>query len=143
MSTLSKKIDKLELDEMSPKQIERTVKALSPEGMTMRKERKDIRYQLYRMATEATGGPAADVNKDLIKKYEKDPLFAGWRFFGIIWDISQTPPYECVHRDKSVLGEWEDVVKAKFPQVEPGGKVTYPDINVRKKVEAHQKKRGK
>ena len=58
MSTLDKDIDDLELDKMSPKEIERTVKALSPEGMSMRRERKDIRYKLYRLATEANGGPA-------------------------------------------------------------------------------------
>lgn len=141
MSTLDKKIDDLELDELSPKEIQRTVKALSPEGMSMRRERKDIRYKLYRLATEANGGPAADVDQALIEKYENDPLFAGWRYFGIIWDISQTEPYECVHRDKSLLQEWEDVVRAKFPQVEPGGKVNYPDIHVRKKIEKHHNRK--
>jgi len=140
MSTLDKKIDDLELDELSPKEIHRTVKALSPEGMLMRRERKEIRYKLYRLATEANGGPASEVDPDFIKKYESDPLFAGWRFFGIIWDISQTDPYECVHRDKSLLQEWQDVVRAKFPQVEPGGKVTYPDIHVRRKIEKQRKK---
>jgi len=141
MSTLHDEIEDIELDELSPKEIERTVKALSPEGMAMRRSRKDVRYKLYRLATEANGGPASGVDKKFIDRFEKDPNFGGWRFFGVTWDISADEPYQCIHREKSNIEEWDEIVASKFPQISPGGKVTYPDINVRKKIEKHHKRK--
>ena len=143
MSTLNDKIEDLELDEMTPKEIQRTVKALSPEGMAMRRSRKNVRYKLYRLATESLGGPASGVDDDFKESFEKHSHFGGWRFFGVTWDITADEPYECVHRAKSSIQEWDELVASKFPQIEPGGKVTYPDINVRKKVEKNQKTRKK
>ena len=38
----------------------------------------------------------------------------------------------------SELEEWENVVRAKFPMIEPGtGKVSYPDVKVKEKIMEH------
>lgn len=137
MSTLDKEIDNLKIDEMSELEIDRTVSSYSEEGMAFRKKRREVRYKLYRLRTEAVGGPAAEVDIKFIKQFEADPLFDGWKFFGLTWDVAADDPYRCVHRDKSNTQEWDELVEAKFPRVEPGGKLTYPDINVRKKIEAN------
>ena len=137
---LDNQIEELELDEMDASEIEKTVSALSAEGMEYRRKRKEVRYKLYRLFTEAHGGPSAEVDKKFKKKFEKQKNFSGWKWFGINWDVSITDPYECVHRDKSQIEEWNELVQAKFPRIEPGGKVTYPDINIRKKVEKHHNK---
>ena len=39
----------------------------------------------------------------------------------------------------SVNDEWDEIIASKFPSIAPGGKITYPDITVRKKVEAEAK----
>lgn len=140
---LDRKIDKLELDEMSTAEIERVVSAISQEGLDIRRKRKDVRYKLYRIQTETNGGAASQVDEDFKEKFEVQDMFEGWRLFGINWDVSMEDPYRVVHRVKSLSEEWDELIMAKFPRVEPGGKVTYQDINVRKKVEANATKAEK
>ena len=138
---LDKEIDELELADMSQTEIERTVEAFSPEGMELRARRKEVRYQLYRCRTEAEGKCAADAPDGFKESFERQSVFGGWRFFGVTWDVAFDDPMRIVHRELSEQEEWGELVKAKFPTILPGGKVVYPDINVRKRVEAEAKKR--
>ena len=133
---LEQDIEDLELHDKSEAEIKRVVSALSAEGMEIRKARKKIRYQLYRLKAEAEGF-ASNVSEEGFKeKFEEQRLFDGWRKFSVSWDVSTEDPYRIVHRVLSVQEEWNEIVAAKFPSVAPGGKITYPDINIRKKVEA-------
>lgn len=141
----SKKVDLLDqtiegLDEtihdMSPREIDRTVAAFSQEGVALRSERKKIRYQLYRLRTEQEGKCAADSSKSFRSKFESQGGFGGWAMFATTWDVACDDPYRIVNKELSEQDEWNEVVASKFPQINPGGGITYPDINVRKKIEA-------
>lgn len=138
-SELDTEIDELELDEMTREEIEVVVSGYSAEGLALRKQRKDIRYNLYRIKTESEGGPASGINPEFIKHFESDSLFGGWRLFSITWDVAINCPMQCLHRDHSKEEEWDELVKRKFPQIDEKGRVIYPDITVKRKVEAHQK----
>lgn len=140
---LDSEIEDLQLSEMSSSEIERTVAAFSPEGVQLRAARKKIRYQLYRLRTEAEGKASATSTKEFIKAFESQPLFDGWRFFATTWDVAFENPMRIVHKDKSEQEEWDEVVAAKFPRITPGGGIEYPDIKVRKAVEAEAAKRKK
>ena len=52
---LDEEIEKLELHDMSTSEIERTISAFSTEGMEIRRARKKVRYQLYRLRSDAEG----------------------------------------------------------------------------------------
>lgn len=138
---LEQEIEEIELYDKSESEIEKVVSAFSQNGMELRRARKKIRYQLYRLKGEAEGRTSTNgvVEEGLKEKFEADPNFGGWRFFSITWDVAFEDPYRCVHKDKSTLEEWEELVAAKFPKIEPGGKITYPDIKVRKAVEDEAK----
>jgi hypothetical protein len=139
---LEAEIEGLELADMSASEIEKTIAAFSAEGMELRAARKKIRYKLYRCRTEAEGKCGSGTNDEFREKFQTHPLFGGWKFFGVTWDVAFDDPYRIVHKDKSEQQEWDELVAAKFPQILPGGRVVYPDINVRKKVEAEAIKRG-
>ena len=136
-------IEEMELADMSETEIEKTVKSFSREGLELRSNRKKVRYQLYRLRTEAEGMCAADSDKKFIKIFEDQEFFDGWGNFGTTWDVAFDEPTRIVHRLLSGGDEWDELVKAKFPQITHEGKVVYPDINVRKKVEAEAEKRKK
>lgn len=136
-------VEELELHDMNDKEIERVVSAMSTEGMSLRRARKKVRYQLYRLKAEAEGR-TFNVSEDGFKeKFEVQPMFDGWKNFSINWDVALDDPYEIVSRIHSVEEEWNEVMKAKFPQVSIGGGITYPDIKVKKKVEAEAKLQNK
>ena len=136
---IEEEIEDLELHDKSESDIEKVVSALSTEGMELRKARKTIRYQLYRLKGEAEGR-CSNLSEEGFKEiFEEQRLFDGWRNFSVSWDVAMDDPYRILHRTLSVQEEWNDVVKAKFPSVAPGGKITYPDIKVKKKVEAEAK----
>ena len=139
---LELEIEELELADMSAPEIERVVAAMSEEGLQLRRARKDVRYQLYRCRTEAEGKGASDVEEDFKNKFENQDTFGGWRFFATTWDVSFDDPYRVVHKDRSEQEEWDELVAAKYPTILPGGKIVYPDITVRKRVEAEAEKRG-
>jgi len=139
---LETEIEELELADMSASEIEKTVAAFSEEGMQIRAERKKVRYQLYRCRTESEGKCGSDSEEDFKQVFESQPFFDGWRFFGTTWDVAFDDPYRIVHKDKSEQEEWDELVAAKFPSIGHDGKVTYPDINVRKSVEGEARKRG-
>lgn len=132
-------IEDIELHDMDGDEIERVVSGLSGEGMTLRRERKKVRYQLYRLKSEAEGVSSSVSEESFKEKFEKIDLFDGWKNFSLTWDVAMDDPYRIVHRTHSVLEEWDEVIKSKFPSIEPGGKINYPDIKVRKRVEAESK----
>ena len=132
---LEQDIDALELHDKDEEEIERVIKAFSEEGLKLRRERKNVRYQLYRLKSEAEGR-AANVSDPGFKEiFENQTFFDGWRRFSESWDVALDDPYRIVHRIRSVGEDWDAIVEAKFPRIEPGGKVVYPDITVRKRVE--------
>lgn len=134
-------IEDIELHDKNAEQIEKIVKAFSPEGMELRRKRKKIRYQLYRMRSEALGmcSRLSCTDDDFVKQFEIQNDFTYWRDFSIHWDVAMDDPYRVVHRSRSTLDEWEDIVKAKYPQIKPNGGIEYPDIKVRKKIEEEAK----
>ena len=139
---LENKIEELELDEMSEEEINDTVKAFSSEGVKLRADRKKIRYKLYRLRTESEGKCASDVDDDFKEIFENQDGFDSWRMFATTWDVSMTDPRKVVSRALSEQDEWDNVVRSKFPQIKPDGKIVYPDIQVKQKVDAESKKRG-
>lgn len=132
-------IEDLDLSEMTESDMNRVISSFSEEGLQLRKNRKQIRYQLYRLRTEAEGKASSDSSEEFKKAFTKQPLFDGWRFFGTTWDVAFDDPMRIVHKDKSEQQEWDELVAAKFPTIDENGKVSYPDITVRKKVEEYNK----
>lgn len=139
---LDETIEELELDSMTEKEITDTVNAFSSEGLKLRAERKKVRYKLYRLRTEAEGKCASDVDDEFKKSFASQEGFDSWRMFATTWDVSMTDPMKVVSRALSEQEEWDNVVMSKFPQIKPDGKIVYPDIQVKKKVDAESKKRG-
>ncbi len=140
---LDDKIEDIELADMGKTEIEKVVSALSEEGMLLRRTRRDVRYQLYRLRTDAEGKCATESTKEFAETFEKQDFFDGWRNFATTWDVAYDDPYRIVHRMHSEQEEWDELVRAKFPNIQPGGKIVYPDITVRNKVQAEVDKRKK
>ena len=140
---LDEKIEDLELADMSEEEVTRTVKAFSSEGMQMRAERKKVRYQLYRLRTDAEGKCSHDSSKAFVKSFEDQEVFDNWRNFGTTWDVSLSDPMVIVRRDLSEQEEWDNIVRSKFPQITHDGKVVYPDVEVKEKVDKEVAKRKK
>lgn len=143
---LEDEIENIQLENMSKSQITKTIKSLSTEGMKLRATRKKIRYKLYRLRTEAEGKCGSDSSDDFRKSFEDQPFFGGWKFFATNWDVAFDDPMRIVHRELSEQDEWDELVKAKFPQIivgENGTKIHYPDINVRNAVQEDADKRKK
>lgn len=136
-------IEALRLENMEPHELEATAAALPEQAMQLRRDRKKLRYHLYRFYTEAIGGAVATGSPEELKKhFESQPLFDGWRFFGITWDVAMDDPMRVVHRDKSVAEEWEEIIRNKIPVLLPGGGLKYPDKKVQKAIEEHAHKKG-
>ena len=136
---LEQDIEDLELHDKSEREVKKAINALSEEGMLIRKNRKKVRYQLYRLKGEAEGR-CANLSEDGFKEqFEEQRFFDGWKNFSVTWDVAMHEPYRIVHRTLSVQAEWDEIVRAKFPSVAPGGKITYPDISVKEAVEAEAK----
>lgn len=136
-------IEEIELYDKTPDQIEIIVKGLSTEGMVLRKERKKIRYELYRMRSEALGMCSRTCTDEFAKQFEKQMDFTYWRDFSVHWDVALDNPYRVIHRTRSTLEEWNDLVAAKYPQINANGGIDYPDIKVRHKIEAEAEKQNK
>lgn len=57
--------------------------------------RKEIRYKLFRLKTEAEGGAKApEMDKGFKKSFEAQKKFQGWMSFGVTWDIGGRTPNE-------------------------------------------------
>jgi len=123
------------ITEMSTGDFEDVVAGNSREAFTLRRRRKKIRYRLRRIQTAINGGPAAEDTEGLKEQFEAMKYFGGWRDYGRTWDVDLVDPMLIVHRDFTVEEEWEMLVRNKFPQIQPGGKITYPDIKVKRKVD--------
>lgn len=138
MTGIPEAIDDMDenITDMSEQDFIRVIAGNSREAFEFRRVRKKIRYHLYRFQTERLGGPASIDKTGLRERFEGMSLFQGWRFFGVTWDVALDDPMQIVSRDHSVAEEWEQIIRAKFPQIEPGtGKVRYPDIKVKQAVE--------
>lgn len=149
VAVLDEKLDALdELDggihDLTPEQLEETSREIlwsSGAAFKLRRARKEVRYKLYRLRTEAEGKCSAHhIDAEFRASFEGQPLFKGWRFFGELWDVALIDPMTIVSRANSEQEEWDAVIRAKYPQVTPGGKVVYPDLTVKKRVEAAAKK---
>ena len=116
-------------------------KGVTPLTSVGRRARKQVRYQLYRLRTDALGKASADSTQEFRESFESQPLFKGWRFFAETWDVALDDPMRVVARLHTEQEEWDAVVAAKFPQVSVDGKVSYPNPNVRRRVEAEAEER--
>ena len=55
--------------------------------------RKDIRYLLFRIKTEAEGGvETPPLPAGFIKSFETQIKFQGWLSFGVTWDVGGRVP---------------------------------------------------
>ena len=139
---LEAEIEALALHEHDAAELDAAASALPRQDMALRRQRKATRYTLYRLRTEADGGCAAPKGSDEVRaKYESQPAFRGWKNFALSWDVSLDDPTLAVARDTSEIEDWEDLMKAKFPIIEPGGRVLYPDRKVKRAVQAEQRRR--
>lgn len=134
---LADAIDELDdnITELEPSDFEGVVAGNSREAFTLRRKRKKIRYRLRRIQTAFNGGPAAEDTEGLKEQFEAMKYFGGWRDYGRTWDVDLVDPMLIVHRDFTVEEEWETLVRNKFPQIQPGGKIVYPDIKVKRQVD--------
>jgi len=146
LQTLDDEIEAIELAELEPEEVdevvERVIAGHSAEAREMRRTRKEVRYLLYRLRTEAEGKGAAASDPGFRAAFEGQPLFKGWRFFASLWDVALSDPMRVVSRDNSEQAEWDAVVAAKYPQLTPEGGIHYPDITVRERVEAEAARRS-
>lgn len=131
------------LDELEgapePEDFERVIQGHSTEALELRRNRREIRYRLSRIQTMVNGGPDAEDKDGLKEIFEGLEHFGGWRFYKITWDVAMDDPYRIVHKDRSEQEEWEAVVRAKFPVLDPlnPGRVVYPDVKVKEKVKKY------
>lgn len=135
---LDNEVEELELYNKSEKEIEQIVNGMSSEARNIRSMRKHIRYQLYRLKSESLG-KARNVSEEGFKeKFESQPGFDGWKNFAMTWDVKLDDPETIIVRTMSETEAWNNILKAKFPTIK-NGVVVYPDIKVKKKVEAEIK----
>jgi hypothetical protein len=132
-------IEEFVIEDHTPEEIEQKAKQLNNQIMVIRKERKAARYLLYRLRTEAESNgenfAPDEANNSFKRTYMDQELFDGWLNFSVTWDVALANPKRIVHRDKSQSDEWEELVAAKYPMIEPGGKVIYPNETVKKRLQ--------
>lgn len=124
-----------DIEDMTEEDFERVIKGNSREALALRRARREVRYRLARIQTMVLGGPDAEDTENLKEQFEAMPLFSGWRWYGINWDVDLFDPYQIISREHSQVEEWEALIAQKFPRLTPGGGVQYPDLKVKKKVE--------
>lgn len=137
---LDKDVESLDLLEEAPTEedFQRVINGHSSEAFELRKRRKAVRYRLSRIQTMILGGCDAEDHEGLQQVFEGLENFGGWRLYRVTWDVSMDDPFRIVHKDRSERQEWEDIIRAKFPTIEPGtGKISYPDITVKEQVQKH------
>lgn len=137
MTELDTQIDEIEMTEMTGKE---ALRQIDPNGLAARLKRRDTRYMLYTMKRCEEKGwdlpKKQGYTKKFIKSYESQVGFNGWDNFAVTWDVALHDPETIVSRMFSEQEEWERTIKAKFPQILPGGKIIYPDLSVKEKVES-------
>lgn len=106
--------------------------------------RRDVRYWLFRLRTEATGGASSNGIPHGFKKFfEELPGFKSWKGFAVTWDIphlngtircdynpckcgTQVVELRIIPRQFSVWEEWQATVRSEassFPGFEPHERV--------------------
>ena len=125
-------IENMDLGGLTPAEVASEARKLRGKELTMRAARKKVRYTLYRLKTEVSGGPASGATDDFREFYEVAEGFDGWRNFSVTWDVAIDDPERVVSRTISQADEWEAVFNAKVPIILPGGKIEYPDKSVEK-----------
>jgi len=118
-------------------------KKLNPNSIQARILRRDTRYKLYTIRTCVGKALPITESAEFLQNFQTQLGFDGWDKFAITWDVSLNDPFKVVSRKFSEIEEWENTVKAKFPQIQPDGSVKYPDLNVKKSVDKEAKKQTK
>ena len=144
MVEMDEDIEKLELHDMDPEEVERVVNGMSKEATDYRRIRKGIRYILYKLKSAQLGSGAEPTDEMYISrgldpngfkdKFTSQEGFAGWKMFAESWDVHLTEPYRIVHRELSTIQEWDEIVRSKYPTIKPGGQIVYPDLKVKESV---------
>ena len=78
-----------------------------------------MRYILFRLQTEATGGAKAKEEKTGIMKFvekirehfEEQDDFGGWEKFAKTWDVDDKSHLVAVKRNSSIQTEWNKILK--------------------------------
>lgn len=139
--SIDETIDDLPMHEMTG---EEAVAQINPNSLTARLERRKVRYALYCMRSKQEGKTLPnDFDSTLPSKFEEQDGFDGWKNFAITWDVALHDTYKVVSRHFSEAEEWERVVQAKFPQLQPDGSVKYPDMAVKRAVDKEVKNQAK
>lgn len=134
-------IDDLPMHKMTG---EEAIKKVNPNSLSARLERRQVRYALYCMRSKQEGKILPeDFDSTLPSKFEEQEGFDGWSNFAITWDVTLHNPYKITSRHFSEAEEWERVVQAKFPQIQPDGTVRYPDLSVKIAVDKESKNQAK
>lgn len=136
---IDNEIDEIEMTEMTG--AEASVK-LDTTSLNDRIVRRDVRYKMYKikhLIGKEAKIPERIATEEFVKSYEDQVGFDGWDNFAVTWDVALHDPDTVVSRMFSEDEEWERTIRAKFPQIEPGGKINYPDLSVQKKVEEVEK----
>lgn len=138
-STIDEVIDDLPLHEMTEEEMEN---AIDPNSMAARLERRQVRYWLYCLRSNAEKEkPLPDSLPAGFRSRYVDQLgFDGWENFAVNWDVALHDPSTIVSREHSEAEVWDLVVQAKFPQLTPDGSVKYPDLSVQRAVEEELEK---
>lgn len=81
--------------------------------------RRQIRYVLFRLMTEADGGAKANKEKEGNMKlvdeirdhFETQDDFGGWSKFAKTWDVDEKAPLVAVLRTSSINSDWNNSIK--------------------------------
>lgn len=87
--------------------------------------RRNIRYILFRLQTEAAGGAKAKEEKTGIMKlvgkirehFEEQEDFGGWEKFAKTWDVDEKSPLVATKRNSSIQTEWNKILKAEAKEL--------------------------
>jgi len=146
-SEIDKQIDDIAMHEMTG---EEALKQINPNSLRARVKRRDVRYLLYKFrgsVIERSDGSFTqlpdNIPKGFKKKYEDQDGFDGWKNFSITWDVALHDPELIINRMFSEEEEWQRIIQAKFPQIQPDGKIKYPDMRVKKAVDKEIKLQAK
>lgn len=80
-------------------------------------KRKQVRYMLFRLKTEADGGPkATSIPRGFRPHFKKQEWFDGWENFGVTWDVEAEDPLTTRPRYESIHEEWDQQIEAMVRQ---------------------------
>lgn len=136
MTEIDASIDEIEMTDITG---DEALAQIDPNGLSARLTRREARYKLYKIRYALEKGKKLSNAKKAKKErefYEDQVGFDGWENFAMSWDVALHNPDVIVSRMFTETEEWERTVLAKFPRIEPGGKIVYPDLSVQKKVES-------